>query len=37
MILKEIIKNLRIFFDDLFIYDIAKFVIYCDGCRTSVH
>tara|TARA_A100001035_G_scaffold91386_1_gene71449 strand:+ start:1191 stop:1634 length:444 start_codon:yes stop_codon:yes gene_type:complete len=35
--LKE--KSLKIseyFFDDLFIYDIAKFVMYCDGCRTSV-
>ena len=33
---KKLLKISEYFFDDLFIYDIAKLVIYCDGCITIV-
>ena len=33
---EKLLKISEYFFDDLFIYDIAKLDIYCVGCRTIV-
>ena len=35
-LIRKLLKSSEYFFDDLFIYDIEKLVIYCDGCRTIV-